>query len=153
MGQVKPISVPLVPPPSPKKSGDRFVVYLAIATLVFLLAGFCGAWYYLKNAQQSMLRASFIDSGPLVVVIDGWAIAARMSVETGESDSDWASTNKRAIVGVLQKALAESDPTKMRNPAEVEALQSRLKDASNAALGTEKIRNVMFTEFVVKQPV
>ncbi|MBI1892243.1 MAG: hypothetical protein HYS18_16480 [Burkholderiales bacterium] len=100
-----------------------------------------------------MFRSAYVDSGPVVIVVDGWAIATRMSIETSKSDSDWATTNKRAIVGILQKTLAESDPKKMLTPAEVGALQSTLKDASNSALGTTKIQGIIFTDFVIKQPV
>lgn len=152
MAHVKPAPVPLVPPPT-KKSNDRFVVYLALVTLVFLVAGFFAAWVYMKDSPQRLFRSAYLDTGPVVIVVDGWAIAARMSVQTSKDDGEWAAQNQRAILGVLQKTLGESDPTRMRAPEEVRALQSKLKDACNSTFGTDKFEDVIFTEFVVKQPL
>lgn len=147
MAQAKQPPIPVIVPP---KARDNSVLYIAVAILLVLILALSGAWYYVKDSPRMMFRSAYLDTGQMIVAVDGYTIAARFSVQTSKDNGDWATENKKAIAGAIQKALVESDPRKMLTPSDLNALQSSLRKSGNALLQTDKIENVLLTEFLIK---
>lgn len=147
MAQAKHPPIPVIVPP---KARDYSVFYIAAALLLFLTLAFGVAWYYVKDSPRMMFRSAYLDTGQMIVAVDGYSIAARFSVQTSKDNGDWAIENKKSIAGAIQKALVESDPHKMLTPSDLNTLQSSLRKNGNAFLQTDKIENVLLTEFLIK---
>lgn len=129
---------------------EHFTGYLAIVAMLSLVASLAAAWFYLQSQPRIEPRAAFVDTGPMVVSIDGYNIATRMAVQTSKADGDWANSNRSALIQVLNHALATSNPKTLLTPQGLQNLQTVLADAGNAAMQTAKIQNVLLTEFLIQ---
>lgn len=140
-----------VAPPKKKHYQDHFVGYAALIVFVLLAAAFGALWAYLRSAPSTLPRVAYVDTGPLVVTMEGYTVSTRLSVQTSQDDAEWARKNRAALIGAMQQALAQSDPRRMQHPAELEVLQTSLKRMGNNALHTAKIQDVLLTEFVIQE--
>lgn len=131
-------------------ASDNATLYLAAAIVVVLLVSLAAAWFYVQSQPRLEVRAAFVDTGPMIVSVDGYNIATRMSVQTSKADGDWASRNRSALIQAMQNALTTSNPQTMQTPQGLQALQSSLTEAGNNAMKTGKIQNVLLTEFLIQ---
>lgn len=129
---------------------DYTVTYIVVALLLILAAGLVLTWLYLKRPAAPSLEVAYAGFGPLVIRGKEYAIVANLSVSTSVTDAGWAAQNKPKLDVILQEALAGADLQHLRAPDGLRRLQGALKDASNAALNTTKVREVLLTDFVVQ---
>jgi flagellar basal body-associated protein FliL len=135
---------------SKPKANTNSVAYAVAVALLCLALGFAFAWSRLSPALERKPTVAYASIGPLVVRLQGYAFSANLAVQTSVADAKWVDKNKRALSEVLQQALANADPDRIRKPNGLLPLQETLKDAANAAFNTEQVQNVLFTDFLIQ---
>lgn len=138
-------------PRSVKAADDNFAVYAAIAIMLCVAGGFGGAWYYVKHAGKPDIKPAYVDTGPILVALNGYVVSTRLALETDKRDADWASRHKRELVDVMQNTLAATKPESILVPQGLQKLQAALTNAGNAGFGEGRIRKVLLTEFLIKE--
>ena len=134
------------------KPKDHTALWIGLAAFLFLVAGFAAAWYYAMHYVPKMRHTpAFVETGDVLIAVEGYTIATRLSVQTASDDAGWAEKNRSAIRGVISKALSEGDPKKMQTPSDLGMLQDNLKQVGNQALNTQKIQGILLTDFLIKR--
>lgn len=128
---------------------DKSILYTVAAAFLLLVAGFAFVWFYQRHAAD--LRSRTVYSKPLRVVAAArnYSVAASFAVRVSGADADWVADNRRALEQVMQQALTTGDARAALTPGGLRALQESLRRAGNAALHTDKIQQVLITDFLV----
>ena len=128
---------------------DRSTVHIVAFATVVLIAGFMFAWLYHRHAAQ--LRDQVVYSKPARVVAGArdYSVAASFAVKTSGVDAEWVKNHQRALEAVAKSVLISSDARLALKPDGLRALQEKMREASNAALHTDKVRQIVITDFLV----
>jgi flagellar basal body-associated protein FliL len=132
-----------------KSARDRSTVYTVAIALAILLAGFVFAWFY--KAHDTQLRSQTVYSKPTRVVAgsSNYSVAVSFAIRTSGADTDWVADNRRVLEQVAQQVLVARDMRQARTAQGMQALQAALRDAFNAALHTDKVQQVLVTDFLL----
>lgn len=128
---------------------DRTTVYAVAIALVILLAGFAFAWFH--KARDTQLRNQTVYSKPTRVVAgsDNYSVAVSFAVRSSGADTELIIKNRHILEQVAQQVLVARDMRQARTPQGMQALQEALRNAFNAALHTDKVQQVLVTDFLL----
>jgi flagellar basal body-associated protein FliL len=128
---------------------DRSTTYAVAFAFALLAAGFAFAWFY--QARDTQLRSQTVYSKPTRVVAGSrdYSVAVSFAIQTSAADIEWAAANRAALEQVAQRVLVERDMRQALAPRGMQALQAALRDACNAALHTDKVKQVLVTDFLL----
>lgn len=130
---------------------DRLLLYVIGATLVTLAIGFGLAWLYNQHTERQSREVAFLHLKSIAISRDGHSISASFGIRTSAADADWAEKNKAALEQTMKRMLVAVDPLQVRAPNGLKTFQGALRDASNAALHTSKVQEVLITDFLVSE--
>ena len=119
-----------------------------------MAAGFAIAWFFQQHRDQAALaelQNAYTPPVPVIMQTGKHSVAAKLVIGTTQADIDWAQKNRKALEQVFRATLAESDMKHVLAPGGLLGLQDRLREAGNAALQTDKLREVLLTDFLVGQ--
>lgn len=117
--------------------------------LALLAAGFALAWFYLQHRERMQWETHYLTLPPVAISRDGHSMAATIAVRTTAADAGWIADNKRALQQVAHRVLMEADPQRMQAPDGLRALQTSLREATNAALQTDSVQEMLLTDFLL----
>lgn len=129
---------------------DTSIILPASLLLLALVVAFGLAWLYLKNANKVRPDVAYSSFGPVVVRAEEYSIAASFALQTSPADVSWIEQHHKELDILLRQALTGADPARIRSPNGLQALQSALKETGNTALKTQKIQQVLFTDFIIQ---
>jgi flagellar basal body-associated protein FliL len=123
-----------------------------IAIVVAVLAvGFTAAWLYMQYQEKQSREITYLRLPSIAISRDGHSISATFAIRTSAADATWASKNKFALEQVMKQALLAVDPVAARAPGGLKALQDQVRETSNATLQSERIQEVLVTDFLVSE--
>lgn len=127
---------------------NNLIVYSLIFVSFVLVAGYAGAWWYRQHMER--LRGQVAYSPPLEVAVSNhdYSMAATLSLKTSAADSDWTQQTRRALEELVRERLNDADPKRLLAPNGLKAWQEALRNESNALLHTDKVQEVLVTDFV-----
>ncbi|HVL75813.1 MAG TPA: hypothetical protein VM406_07335 [Noviherbaspirillum sp.] len=134
------------------KAGQRTewpVLWTALGALAMLMIGFGAAWAWLQHAERQRVTSSFTMLKPLAVSGSGHSVGATLAVKTSEADKRWAGQNRAGLEAALQQALLGADPARALAPNGLVELQHSLRQVANGSLSTDKIQEIVITDFLV----
>jgi len=135
-----------------RRSGnERPLTGIVLAACGMLLAGFVVSWLYLQHVRNEQGASSFTTLKRVAVGRDGYSIAATIAIKTSDADLRWAGRNRINLETEFQRALYELDPQRARAPGGLQAFQQGLAATLNQALNTDKIQQVVLTDFLVAE--
>lgn len=141
-----------MPKPIPKSGARDRLLPVAIATVVATLAvGFAAVWFYWQYTQKRSAETRYLTLPSIAISRDGHSIRAGLAVRTTGTDADWAAGNKRALEQIMARTLMEADPVRVRTPDGIAELQQAFRQAGNASLHTDKLREVLVTDLLVSE--
>lgn len=126
----------------------RSIIAIVIA---FLAVGFAAAWFYLQYREKQNTEIAYLPLPSVAISRDDHSIRATFAIRTSAADADWAAKNKAVLEQVLSHALLEADPVESRTPAGLKALQDKVRAVSNATLQSERIQEILVTDFLVSE--
>lgn len=134
------------------KSTDNFLVYLIAVVVLGLAAISLFVWSHNRKSDHVVVtRLTYSKFGPYQVEAQNYSIAASLSVQTDADDADWAKENQKSLDTVFKKLLADNvDSGTLKTPNGLQNLQDALAKGSNAALGTNRVRIVLLTDFTTQ---
>ena len=132
---------------------DRFVTNTTIAVVGLLLLAFAAFGWYWRGMQPADVAVRYAIVGPLTISTDGYSVAARLAVQTSKANADWANTNRPALRRIIETTLTAVDPQQIHAPGALQSLQRQLKDAANQALHTDKVEQILLTDFILQTDV
>ena len=135
----------------PKRPAHDNLLYVIGIVTVVLAVGFTLAWFYLQYADRQSREINYMKLPDVAISRDGHSISASFAVRTSAADAQWASQNKLALEQVMKQALLAVDPLRVRAPNGLQALQNTVRDASNLTLHTDKVQEVLVTDFLVSE--
>ncbi len=138
--------------PKPK-SRDKFTL-IAIGLIIFLLvASFAAVWFYRHEQGKTSLRQNYTVVGPLVVSTDEYSVGTSMALETSAGNAEWARNNQSAIRAVIETTLRSLDAQQVHLPGGLAALQVALTAAVNKSMKTDKVEQILLTDFLLQTGV
>jgi len=141
-----------MPKPIPKSgTQDRLLPLVIGAAFLTLAVGFAAVWFYLQYTQKREAETRYLTLPSIAISRDGHSIRAGLAVRTTGNDADWAAGNKRALEQVMARTLMEADPVRVRTPDGIAELQQAFRQAGNAFLRTDKVREVLVTDLLVSE--
>lgn len=128
---------------------DRSILYTVAVATAILIVGFASAWFYQKHSER--MRSETVYSKPTRVVAGtpDYSVAASFAIQTSGDNAEWAREHQYALQVVAKQVLTGSDMRLALAPGGLQKLQQRLRDASNAALHTDKVQQIVITDFLV----
>jgi len=129
--------------------GGSWLLYAGGRGVRLLAASFTATWLYLQHRDQLRREMRYLTLPTVAISRDGHSMAATVAVRTSAADADWVAANKPALQQVTQQVLMEADPRRTQAPGGLQALQARLHAASNAALRTTGVQQVLLTDFLL----
>lgn len=130
---------------------ERWIGKTLLIACVLLSLGFAGAWFYMQYEEQQRLSSSYTSLKPLAISRGGHSIGASFAVQTSNADARWALQNRLALESALQQALLQVDPKRVLAPNGLLELQRRLSGEVNATLGSDKVQEIVITDFLVSE--
>lgn len=136
----------------PQRSArDRLLLYAIVATIAALAIGFPLARKYMQHIERQEHEIRFLQLPSIAISRDGHSIAASFAIRTSAGDAEWAKKNKSALEQVMQRALMALDPVDASKPGGLNTFQATLRDASNNALQTSQVQEVLITDFLLSE--
>ncbi len=136
---------------SKRSARDNLLLYAVGIALAVLAAGFAGAWLYLRHAERTRVEIHYLNLPDLAISRDGHSVKATIAIRTSGVDADWAADHKHALEAAMKDVLMTADPQRVRAHDGIRALQDKLKAASKAALRSDKVQEVLITDFLVSE--
>ncbi|OWW22654.1 hypothetical protein [Noviherbaspirillum denitrificans] len=124
------------------------IIAIAIAVLA---VGFGGAWLYMQHKEKLERQITYLKLPPVAISHDGFSMRATFAIRTSAADAEWATKNKSTLEQVMKKALLDADPVAAREPGGLQALQEKVRQVGNAALQSQRIQEVLVTDFLVSE--
>lgn len=134
-----------------KPAREKNLRNLIAVVVVILAVGFGGAWLYMQHKDKQTRDITYLNLPSVAISRDGHSMRATFAIRTSAADADWASRNKSTLEQVMQRALLEADPVAARAPGGLHALQERVREVSNATLQSQRIQEVLLTDFLVSE--
>ncbi|MDY7573167.1 flagellar basal body-associated FliL family protein [Actimicrobium sp. CCI2.3] len=135
------------------KSRDK-VTLIAIGLIIFfLVASFAAVWFYRHEQARIVLRQNYTVVGPMVVSTDEYSVGTTMALETSAENAGWASKNQPAIRAVIETTLRSLDAQQVHLPGGLAALQVALTAAVNREMKTDKVEQILLTDFLLQTGV
>jgi len=130
---------------------DRSILYTVAAAFLLLLVGFVGAWIYQKH--KAALRSETVYSQPTRVTASNhdYSVAVRFAIQTRGDNARWVGDHKAALQAIVQQALITDDVRQAREPGGLPRLEQRLRRTINSTLHTDKVQQVVITDFLVSE--
>lgn len=136
----------------PKKPArDNLLLYVIGIVTAVLAVGFTLAWLYLQYADKQSREIIFLKLPDVAISRDGHSISASFAVRTSAADAKWAAQHKVALEQIMKQSLLAVDPVRVRAPNGLQALQNTVRAASNLTLQTDKVQEVLVTDFLVSE--
>lgn len=128
---------------------DQSLLVTVCVTAVLLCIGFAGAWFYQQH--KTRLRTQVFFSRPVSVTTGTrtHSVAASFVIRTRRTEAGWADDNRHAMEQVVQSTLASADLDAVLRPGGLSSFQSSLRNTLNTALHTDKVEEVLLTDFLV----
>jgi flagellar basal body-associated protein FliL len=131
---------------APKR--ERPILRTVAVACVVLAVGFAAAWYYLQ--RQDKLRKQTAYSKPVEVsaAVKGYTMRLTFAVRITGADTDWASQNGAAIESAMKEAMTTVRPPQLATPDDMKQFQDRVRSSANAKLNTDKVQDVVVTDYL-----
>lgn len=136
---------------SKKPVREKNLVTIVGIVLAVLAVGFGIAWLYMQYEEKQSRKITYLGLPPVAISRDGHSISATFAIRTSAADASWASKNKVALEQVMKQALLAVDPVEARAPGGLKALQDKVREAGNTTLQSERIQEVLVTDFLVSE--
>lgn len=130
---------------------ENRIFRILVVTCVLLALGFGGAWAYREYMQRQRMSSSYTNLKPIAISQGGHSIAATFAVKTSDADLRWAVQNRLGLEAALHEALLGVDPQRALAPGGLRELQRALQPRLNARLATDKVQEVVITDFLVSE--
>jgi flagellar basal body-associated protein FliL len=129
---------------------DRFVTVAISAMIIVLMGAFLATWFWWQQNHPARILPEYAALAPLVVSTDAYSLSARIALQSGSGEADWVKKNDAALRRVLQTALMTLDPQQVHGPGGLVALQVRLLKTIHEQLSTDKIEQLLLTDFILQ---
>lgn len=134
-----------------KAASEKNLLPIIAVVVVILVVGFGSAWLYMQHKEKQSREVSFLKLPSIAISRDGHSILASFALRTSAADADWASKNKGVLEQVMKQALLAVDPAEARASGGLQALQDKVRQAGNASLQSDRIQEVLITDFLVSE--
>lgn len=129
---------------------DRFVT-IAIGVIVTVLVCALGAgWVWWRQANPSIAAPAFTVIGPIVSSTEKYSVSARIALQTGGDNAEWVKKNNTVLRGILEAALQSLEPRQVHATDGLLAVQTQLLSAIEQQLNTDKIEQLLLTDFILQ---
>ncbi len=137
--------------PSKRSARDQLLMYVIGIVLAILAVGFTAAWFYLQHRQRLDGEIAYLTIPQVAISHGGHSIRASFAVRTSATDAEWAAASKPALEQVMMKGLMDADPQRALAPGGLASLEKTLLAESRAALQTDRLQEVLITDFLVSE--
>lgn len=122
-----------------------------LLALLVLALGFGATWLYFERAKRLDAEVHYLTLPRVAISRDGHSMAATVAVRTSGNAAGWAAQQQRALQEAVKLALMQADPVAVRGPGGIARLQENISDTAARMLKTDKVQEVLVTDFVVSE--
>ena len=132
---------------------DRFVLIATCAMIGVLLCAFSASWLWWRQTHPAPIVLDYAMIGPLVVSTDAYSVSARLALQSDNADAAWVKQHEAAMRRVLESVLMSLEPQQVRAPGGLAELQVHLLEAIHRQLATDKVEQLLLTDFILQTDV
>jgi|GEM_PF-1507619 len=115
---------------------------------VILVVGFALAWFYLQRLDRLRNQPAYSKPQQVAVAGKGYTMRLSFAVRTTGADADWARSNSAALETVMSEALQTAQPQRLASASGMQSFQEKVREDVNAKLKTDKVQEVLVTDFL-----
>lgn len=138
--------------PSPTRR-DRFITVTISVMIALLLCAFAASWMWWRHTHPASIVPDYVMLGPLVVTTEAYSVSAHIALQSGDADVEWVRQHDAALRKVLTSTLMTLQPQQVHAPGGLAALQRQLLEAIHRQLSTNKIEQLLLTDFILQTDV
>ncbi|TFW10257.1 flagellar basal body-associated FliL family protein [Oxalobacteraceae bacterium OM1] len=128
---------------------DNSLLITVGAGAAALVVGFAAAWLYQRHMVKLRSEPFFSKPVPVVTANSAHSVAATFAIRATGAEAGWVKKNQSALEQILKRTLTEADLDAAKGPQGLRALQGKLRDTLNQAMGTDNVKEVLITDFLV----
>lgn len=141
---VKQPAAPAGKPPARERPIWRTVLIAAVV----LLVGFAAAWIYLQRLDKLRKQTAYSKPVEVSAAVKGYTMRLSFAVRITGADTEWADKNGAAIEAVMKEALGNAQPLQLAAPNGMKQFENKVRATANARLDTDKVQEVVITDFL-----
>ena len=131
-----------------KPARERTVWRTVIIASVVLLVGFAAAWIYLQHQDKLQKQTAYSKPVQVAAATGNQTMRLTFAVRVTGADADWIASNGAAIESIMKEAMTTVQPRALATPAGMRQFEERVRAAANTKLGTDKVREVVITDYL-----
>ena len=132
---------------------DRFVTVTISVMIALLLCAFAASWLWWRHTHPATIVPDYAMLGPLVVTTEAYSVSTRIALQSGEADAEWVKQHDAALRKILESTLMTLQPQQVHAPGGLAALQGQLLEAIHRQLSTNKVEQLLLTDFILQTDV
>lgn len=132
---------------------DKFVTVTASVIVIALLILLTALWFFVYRENPVEASVNFAIIGPIVSGADGYSVSTRVAVQTSKENAEWAEKNRAAVQRVIESTLIDLDPAQVHAVGGLLQLQQRLQETIKRELHTDKVEQILLTDFLLQTGV
>jgi hypothetical protein len=134
--------------PAGKPARERAVWRTVIIASIVLLAGFVAAWIYMQRLDKLRKQTAYSKPIEVAAAVGNQTMRLTFAVRVTGADADWIGSNGAAIESVMKEAMTTAQPRTLATPDGMKRFEERVRSSANTKLGTDKVREVVITDFL-----
>lgn len=134
--------------PGQKPARERPVWRMVFIASIVLAVGFGAAWFYLQRLDRLQKQTAYSKPVEVAAAVKNQTMRLSFAVRVTGADTDWVSQNGAAIESVMKEAMMAARPQELATPEGMKHFQDAVRATANARLNTDKVREVVVTDFL-----
>lgn len=113
---------------------------------IALVIGFALTWFYLQWKEPLHNQTMYSKPQQVAVAVNGYTMRLSFAVRT--TDIDWTRNNGAALEAVMAEALQTVQPQQLTSAPSMQAFQEKVRADANVKLKTDRVQEVLVTDFL-----
>ena len=140
---------PMSKKPNGKQSVRERALWKTVAIpAVILVVGFALTWFYLQHHERLHNQPAYSKPQQVAAAVKGYTMRLSFAVRTTGADADWARNNSTALETVMSEALQTVQPQRLTSASGMQSFQEKVRADVNTRLKTDKVQEVLVTDFL-----
>ena len=127
---------------------ERSIWRTVFIAATVLLVGFAAAWVYLQRLDKLKKQTAYSKPIEVAAAVRNQTMRLTFAVRVTGADSEWINRNGTAIEAVMKEAMTTAQPQALTKPDVMRQFEERVRAAANAKLDTDKVKEVVITDYL-----
>jgi hypothetical protein len=127
---------------------ERSILRTVLIAAMVLLVGFAAAWVYLQRLDKLKKQTAYSKPIEVAAAVRNQTMRLTFAVRVTGADAEWINRNGTAIEAVMKEAMTTVQPQALTKPDVMRQFEEHVRSAANAKLDTDKVKEVVITDYL-----